>query len=715
MTRKRPTRRFLSREALEERFCLSSLPVGTSATVPDAATQAHLSAAYGQLPLSFEANQGQTNSQVNFLSRGSGYSLFLSPTKAVLSLEQGTTSNVVGMRIVGANPTARAVGVDKQAGVSNYLIGSDPSKWHTDISNYGKVDYQSIYKGIDLVYHGDQNQLEYDFVVAPGADPRAIRLAFDGMRSASLDRAGNLVLHTSGGDVVEHAPVVYQEVNGQRQAVAGRYVLQGKHQVAFQVGHYDHSKPLVIDPTLSYSTYLGAGFGYAIAVDSSGSAYVTGSAGKDFPTTKHSLQKLTAGGGDAFITKLNAAGTALVYSTFLGGSGSDEGDGIAVDNSGNAYVAGRTTSTDFPTSHAAQASYGGGESDAFVSELNAAGTALVYSTYLGGSGSESPMSHYHWLVSVALSTDKSGHTFAYVAGGTGSTNFPTTPGAYQRVFGGGGGEADGEISDAFVAKYDPAGAVVYASYFGGSMNDIAAGIAADSAGNAYLTGITNSKNLPTTPGAFQVVGTGSNAFVTKINPAGSGLVYSTYLGDGLGLAIAVDSSGNAYVTGVTGAPNFPTTPGAYQLAWSGGGQKVFLTKLNATGTALLYSTYLGGSGLEDGLGIAVDGSGNAYVTGVTGSTDFPTRNAFQPLSGGPDDGFVAELNPSLFGGASLVYSSYLGGSALDYGTGVAVDGSGNAYITGVTTSSNFPTKNPFQALKKAGNGPNPFVTKITAS
>ncbi len=292
MTRKRPTRRILSHEALEERFCLSSLPVRTSATVPDAAAQAHLSAAYGKLPLSFEANQGQTDSQVNFLSRGSGYSLFLTPTKAVLSLEQGNTSNVVGMRIVGANPTARAVGVDKQADVSNYLIGSDPSKWHTDVPNYGKVDYRSVYKGIDLVYHGDQKQLEYDFVVAPGADPRAIRLAFDGMKSASLDRAGNLVLHTSGGNVVEHAPVVYQDVNGQHKAVAGRYILQGNHQVAFQVGHYDHSKPLVIDPTLSYSTYLGAGFGYAIAVDSSGSAYVTGWAGeKDFPTTKHSLQE----------------------------------------------------------------------------------------------------------------------------------------------------------------------------------------------------------------------------------------------------------------------------------------------------------------------------------------------------------------------------------------------------------------------------------------
>ena len=294
------TRRRLGLEALEDRLCLSSLPVGTSTTVPDAATQARLSAAYGQLPLSFEANQGQTDSQVNFLSRGNGYSLFLTPTKAVLSLKQGDTSNVVGMRIVGANPASRAVGLDKQAGVSNYFIGNDPSKWHTDVPNYGQGRLPGR-----LPRHrpGLPRQPEAARVRLrgrPRCRPRAIRLAFDGIRSASLDRAGNLVLHTSGGDVVEHAPVVYQEVNGQRQAVAGRYVLKGHHQVGFQVGRYDHSKPLVIDPMLSYSTYLGGGdddSGYAIAVDSSGNAYVTGTTcSTNFPT-KHPLQAGNAGGG----------------------------------------------------------------------------------------------------------------------------------------------------------------------------------------------------------------------------------------------------------------------------------------------------------------------------------------------------------------------------------------------------------------------------------
>ncbi|MFI5455817.1 MAG: SBBP repeat-containing protein [Isosphaerales bacterium] len=635
------TRRRLGLEALEDRLCLSSLPVGTSTTPADAASQARLSAAYGQLPLSFEANQGQTDSQVNFLSRGNGYSLFLTPTEAVLSLSQGNTSNVVGMRVVGANPASRAVGLGKQAGVSNYLIGSDPSKWHTDIPNYGQVDYQGVYRGIDLVYHGDQRQLEYDFVVKPGADPRAIRLAFDGVKSASLDRAGNLVLHTSGGDVVEHAPVVYQEVNGRRQAVAGRYVLQGNHQVAFQVGHYDHSKPLVIDPTLSYSTYLGIGFSYAIAVDSSGSAYITGTTNwAKFPT-KHPFQAGNAGGEDVFVTKFKADGTALVYSTYLGGSNTDKGTGIAVDPAGNAYVTGVTVSTDFPTSHAAQASFGGGSSDAFVTVLNAAGSALVYSTYLGGSDSESINDH---AVSIALSTDASGNTSAYVAGSTTSTNFPTTSGAYQVTYGGG--------SDAFVTKYGPAGAVVYSSYLGGvGEEDEAFGIAVDGAGNAYLTG--RSTSMPTTPGAYQVASAGgTDAFVTKFNASGSGLVYSTYLGGNnldVGYGIAVDGSGNAYVTGYTQSTNFPTTSGAYQGAFGGGYHDAFVTELNATGTALRYSTYLGGSGQDEGYGIAVDGAGDAYVTGITGSTDFPTKNPFRGQKQGGKgawDAYVTKITAS---------------------------------------------------------------------
>ena len=439
------TRRRLDLESLEVRLCLSTLPVGTSTTVPDAATQAHLSAAYGQLPLSFQINKGQTNPRVNFLTQGSGYTAFLTPTSAVMELQQGNGGNVVTMKLVGANPGSRAVGLDKQAGVSNDFIGNDPSKWHTNIANYADVAYQGVYHGINLVYHGDQQQLEYDFVVQPGANPGAIRLAFGGVTAKSLDAQGDLVLHTSGGDLVEHAPVAYQVVNGVQQAVASRFVLGLGGQVSFQVGRYDHSKPLVIDPvmSLSYSTYLGGDKdstqGTGIAVDGSGDAYVTGwTESVKFPTTagafKTSGAFIKTENYGVFVTKFNAAGTALVYSTFIGGGFAS---GIAVDSAGNAYITGSTSATDFPTKNPLQATYGGGTTnggafgaDAFVTELNATGSKLVYSTYLGGSGAR---------LANGIAVDGSGD--AYVTGTSYSTNFPTTPGSLQPVLSQGGHQA----------------------------------------------------------------------------------------------------------------------------------------------------------------------------------------------------------------------------------------------------------------------------------
>ena len=709
MLRKRAsTRRHLHLEPLEDRLCLSSLPIGTSTTVPDAATQAHLKAAYGKLPPTFEANQGQTDSRVNFLSRGAGYSLFLTPTKAVLSLKHGDTSNVVSMRVVGANLTSHAVGLDKQSGVSNYFIGNVPSKWHTDVPNYGEVAYEDVYRGIDLVYHGNQKQLEYDFVVAPGANTHAIRLAFDGAQSVSLDRAGNLLLHTADVGVVEHAPVVYQEVNGQHQAVAAQYVLKPNHQVGFQIGRYDHSNPLLIDPTLSYSTYLGGKAndrGTAIAVDSAGSAYITGyTISSNFPT-KGPVQRTSAGGADVFVTKLDPTGTALVYSTYLGGSNSDIGDAIAVDSTGNAYVTGSTTSANFPTTSPLQAHLKGSE-DAFLLKLNPVGTALVYSTYLGGGGLD---------VAYGIAVGSSGN--AYVTGTTTSTDFPTTPGAYQTT--------NPSVTAAFVAQVNASGSLlVYATYLGGDNAARGLGIAVDGSGNAYVTGVTASTNFATA-GAYQTVNAGGNdAFVAKLNADGSARVYAIYLGgsgDDRGLGIAVDGSGNAYVTGVTASTNLPTL-NAYQPAYGGNGD-AFVTKFNASGSALLYSTYLGGSDSDNtndnGGAIAVDASSNIYVTGFTFSTNFPTLNAFQPTNGGSGDAFVAKINPSQSGRASLVYSSYLGGSAGggDEGYGIAVDGSGSAYVTGETASTDFPTTT--NAFQTRFGGPkhtsDAFVTKITAN
>jgi hypothetical protein len=669
---------------------------------------------YGQIPLSFEVNRGQTAAEVDFLSQGNGYSLFLTPTETVLSLQKppratgdGTATPdaaVLRSRFVGANPQPQVVGVDQLASTSNYLIGNDPSQWQTNIANFGRVEYHNLYPGVDLVFYGNQRQLEYDYVVAPGTDPGVIKLAIDGTESMTLDDQGDLVLHTSGGDVLEHAPVVYQDSGGVRQPVSGQFVLEGDGQVGFALGAYDHSQPLIIDPVLSYSTYLGGAGeddGYGIAVDAAGNAYLTGNTGStNFPTTADAVQTSFGGNADAFVAKLNPTGTALVYSTYLGGSGGDFSYGIAVDGSGNAYVTGQTNSANFPTTSGAfQRTYGGGNTDAFVAKLNPTGTALVYSTYLGGSDNDS---------GEGIAVDAAGD--AYVTSATASANFPTTAGALQTSFGGNG------FYDAFVAKLNPTGtALVYSTYLGGSNNDYGAGIAVDAAGDAYLTGYTASTNFPTTAGALQTPYGGGNtdAFVAKLNPTGTALVYSTYLGgtgDDRGLGIAVDAAGNAYVTGYTASTNFPTTGGAFQRTYGGGGNvDAFVAKLNPMGTALVYSTYLDGSDDDYGVGIAVDAAGNAYVTGITASANFPTTaDALQTsYGGGPYDAFLTKLNPT---GTALVYSTYLGGTGDDSGLGIAVDAAGNAYVTG-TASTNFPiTAGALQT--SYGGSYDAFVTKF---
>jgi hypothetical protein len=657
--------------------------------------------------LSFEANQGQTDAQVRFLSRGAGYALFLTPTEAAFSLRkpaasatgsavdrQASAADVLHTHLVGANAAPEVVGLDEQAGKSNYFLGNDPTQWRTNIVHYGKVAYRDVYRGIDLVYYGNQQQLEYDFVVQPGADPNVITLAFDGAQDLTLDAQGNLVIHMAGGDVMEHAPVIYQASPDGRQAIAGHYVLQRNHRVGFVVTVYDNSRPLIIDPVLAYATYLGGSDwdeGYGIAVDGAGNAYVTGeTSSSNFPTAPGAFQGTYGGDTDAFVAKLNPSGTALVYSSYLGGSREDDGYGIAVDGTGNAYVTGSTGSTNFPTTSYFGAPGGG----TFVTKFSPAG-ALVYSAILGSSNYS------------RIAVDGAGN--AYVTGVT-SGNFLTTPGAFQRTYGGG-------YSNAFVAKLNAGGSgLLYSTYLGGSATDYGRGIAVDGTGNAYVTGYTNSTNFPTTPGAFQrSSGGGFDAFVAKLNAGGSALAYSTYLGGSnydFGSGIAVDGFGNAYVTGSTYSGNFPTTPGAFQRTPGGGGfLDAFVAKLNAGGSALVYSTYLGGSNDDEASAIAVDGTGNAYVTGHTYSRDFPTTpGAFQrSYGGGPWDAFVARLNA---GGSALVYSTYLGGNDWDEGFGIAVDATGNAYVVGSTYSSNFPTTPGALQRNYGGGFRDAFVAKV---
>ena len=693
-----------------------------------------VAAAYGQLPLSFESNKGQTASQVQYLSQGSGYTLFLTSTSSVLSLAQPsassdsgtpntspstTTSGVaLAMNLVGSNPQAPVAGQDQIAGTSNYFIGNSPSQWQTNVTSYGKVAYQNVYPGINLVYYGNQQQLEYDFDVLPGANPNAIRFNVQGAENVSLDASGDLVMQTASGDVLEHAPTLYQEVGGTKQAVAGQFVLLGATEVGFQVGAYNASLPLIIDPILLYSTFLGGNSddgGIGIAVDGSGNAYITGEAlSTNFPTTMGAFQStLGSGSGNAFVTKLNASGSALVYSTFLGGNNQSEGQSIAVDGSGDAYITGFNFSTNFPVTAGAFQTTAKGE-DAFVTKLNANGTALVYSTYLGGSSNDHG-------TSIAL--DGSGD--AYITGGTYSTDFPTTAGAYQTTFPGSGGTT-------FLTKLNPTGtALVYSTFLGGSNGGLGFSIAVNGLGDAYITGGTGSTDFPTTAGAFQTTlgGSGGNAFVTEFNPSGTALVFSTYLG-GSGFTdsnvnsgdyardIALDGSGDVYITGQTTSTNFPTTAGAFQTTLGGSGGNVFVTEFNPSGTALVFSTYLGGSGTvesgvyvgDTGYGIALEGSGDVYITGQTTSTNFPTTAGAIRTTLGSSRGnaFISELTAN---GSALDYSTYLGGTIEDGGLGIAVDGSGNAYVTGYTFSSNFPTTAGAFQTTQPGNQ-NGFVTKL---
>jgi hypothetical protein len=743
-----------------------------SPPAPQPASQAQVVAAYGKLPLSFEANQGQTDSQVKFLSRGRGYGLFLTGDEAVLVLRsqkaevrsqepasrnskletrnsspESRVPAVLRMKLVGANPALAVAGMEALPGKSNYFLGNDPKRWRTNVPNYAKVAYKNIYPGVDLVYYGNQGQLEYDFVVAPGANPKAIALEIETGNSKletsqssvvssqlSVAQNGDLVIATDEGEIRLHKPIVYQLENPKskiqnRKFLDGRYVLRPvkpdlanpkskienpKWAIGFEIAAYDPRRPLIIDPVLSYSTYLGGSSddtAYGIAVDSSGKAYVTGATSStDFPA-QNPPQPANMGSDDVFVAKLDATGTNLIYSTYLGGTSGDAGRGIAVDSSGNAYVVGGTCSTDFPVVRPFQAAYGGGcgywYGDAFVVKLDASGSTLIYSTYLGGG---------YFDEGRGIAVDFGGNV--YVTGGTGSDDFPTQNPIQSW---------SPTASMIFVAKLDASGSsLVYSTYLGGGFDEFGQSIAVDSSGSAYVTGETWSNHFPTVNALQpQLGGTytfNTDAFVTKLNPAGSALVYSTYLGGSgydEGLGIAVDSLGKAYVTGYTCSADFPLV-NPLEVDYGGecdvgsgppysvGSGEAFVAKLDASGSALAYSTYLGGANLDVAQSIAVDSSGSAYVTGHTLSGDFPTSSPLQAPYGGNGDAFLTKLNPS---GSALVFSTYVGGSSDDGGSSVALDSLGNAYIAGGTTSLDFPTANPFQAALNGGS--DAFVAKLS--
>ncbi len=668
-----------------------------------------------KVPAPFEANRGQTNPRVKFLSHGPGYTLFLTETQAVLSLTEpdaksghggravrqqlpgsmaksSETTDAVRLAFEGANPKAQVAGLGELPGKSNYFIGNNPLRWRTGVPNYSRVEYRSVYPGINLVYHGNRGRLEFDFVVAPKADPSAIRLAVQGERAGlEVEKNGDLAIRTKAGEVRFLKPAVFQETGTHRKYLHGRFVRLAKNEIGFRVGGYNRAKPLVIDPVLTYSTFLGGSGGDAatgIAVNSHGAVYVVGSTGStNFPTTFGSYKVANSGGEDVFIAKLNpaASGSAqLIYSTYLGGSADDFGTGIAIDSSGDAFVTGSTASTDFPTTSAAfQTTFGGGNTDAFITELGPAGGGLVFSSYLGGSGDD---------YGTAVTVDSSGN--AYVTGNTDSPNFPVV----NPLQGGLNGAIDAFVTEINSTKTPP---LLYSTYLGGSASDFGQGIAVDSSGDIYVTGYTYSSDFPTQNALYPnlLSSTSANAFVSELKAGGASLVFSTYLGGAgtdRGLAIALDGSNNIYVAGDTTSANLPVTTGVVQSVYKATSPNTngFVAKLAAGGASLGYLTYLGGDTNDSISGLAVDSSGDAYVTGATQSASgFPTADALQPAfdsgtcgTAPCSDAFVSVLNPT---GESFLYSTYLGGEYADLGNAIAV-GQGtppdNVYIAGSTAS-----------------------------
>jgi hypothetical protein len=626
---------------------LATLAAAESTTdTPDLSSQESILETYGKLPLLFIPNQGQVDEAVRYYVKASGQTLYFTDEGIAFDLIRYSKTEmddiadrqadrlVFSLDFLGANSQPAIEGSDKDSAVVNYFIGNDPEKWRCSIPTYSELIYQDIYPNIDLRLYGSGGRLRYDFIVKPGGTPNDIALAYHGIDSLAIID-GELVVGTAFGDMVQSQPYIYQQIGDEVVEVEGDFRLGSDNAYGFHIGTYDAGYPLIIDPVLAYSTYLGGSNedqGHGIAVDSSGCAYITGyTDSADFPTQNpYQGYQAQQGYGDVFVTKLSAAGNALVYSTYLGGSNTDEGYGIAVDSSGCAYVTGYTDSDDFPTQNPYQDTFQG-DRDAFVAKLSAAGNSLVYSTYLGGSD-------YDYGYSIAV--DSSG--CAYVTGTTHSDDFPTQN-PYQDTLQG--------DRNAFVTKLSAAGdSLAYSTYLGGSNQEYGYGIAVDSSGCAYVTGDTSSDDFPTNNPFQQNRAGGWDVFVTKLSADGNSLVYSTYLGGStfhdLGRSIAVDSSGCAYVTGYTYSTDFPTQ-NPYQDTLQGGGD-AFVAKLSATGSSLVYSTYLGGSGGETVGGIAVDSSGCAYVTGTTDSGDFPIQNPYQTYQEKEiyDYAFVAKLSVS---------------------------------------------------------------------
>ncbi|HUQ64441.1 MAG TPA: SBBP repeat-containing protein [Acidimicrobiales bacterium] len=666
---------------------------------PHRQTSENVAALLRHLPLNFEA----TASEQGFVARAIDYRVLLDGGDAAVSMPAGD----VRINLPGRNgqPVIRPQG--PTTSTTNYFLGDDPAGWRTGVGSFGSVAYEGVWPGVDVVWHGQRDQVEMDFVVAPGADTGLVAMQLGGTAGLRIDSNGDLVMAVGTGDARLRAPTLYQDGVHGREFVTGAFVLRGPDEVGFVVGPHDSTRSLVIDPVLVSATYLGGSSSdtaFGVAIDDAGNVYVTGSTeSSDFPTEGPQQPDLVEADGvrtDAFVTKLNAAGTALVYSTYLGGKGKDISYGIAVGSDGSPYVVGSTDSTDFPMSKPFRKTYGGGGTDAFVTKLGPQGAVIDYSTFLGGGGTDTAR---------GIALDQSGA--AVVAGSTSSPDFPTAK-AFQ------GALRDDDEADGFVTKVSPSGAdLVYSTYLGGAGPDHAVAVAVDGSGAAYVTGDTRSTDFPTA-NAFQKVANGAarlsetamDVFVTKLEANGSALAYSTYLGGGdsdQAAGVVVDRDGSAYVTGNTGSTDFPVVRPVQEK--KNGDTDAFASRLSSAGTTLIFSTYLGGSGSDSGTAMTIDRLGRASFTGVTASNDFPMAKPFQATkAGGFTEAFVSTLGTD---GSSLAFSSYLGGRDEDLGSAIVADRDGNLYVAGYTNSADFPTARPYQPAKGGGVGDG-FVVKI---
>ncbi|MGA9509712.1 MAG: choice-of-anchor D domain-containing protein [Candidatus Sulfotelmatobacter sp.] len=692
-------------------------------------------------PIIFEANQGQTDRQVKFISHGTGYKAFLTAGAIILSLHPdrggevqarsaATSSNppistTLQLKLVGAAQNPAIVGEDPLPGRVNYFIGRDPSQWHTNIPTYSRVRYKNVYPGIDLVYYGSHQQLEYDFAISAGADVGKIQVEITGATQTELDVEGNLVLQTPSGEVRFRSPNIYQESNGKRTSISGSYVINDSTHIGFQVARHNQSEPLVIDPVLVYSTYLGGGGDdqpSGIAVDSTGNLYITGfTDSTDFPLA--TIGSLPAGNTHVFVAKLDASGSNLVYADYIGGNSQDYGYALVLDKYNNVYVTGSTASSDFPTVNAYQATYPG-SFNGFLSKISGDGSSLLYSTYFGGNGSDLPAS---------MGIDSLGSVL--IAGNTSSTNFPVAN-AYQATAQPNQGGFFGIYG--FLTKFSPDGSyLAYSTYFAGNTNvagncggtpcwtspfSAINSIAVDANGDAYAAGVTNTYNFPTTQSAYLATDSTHQTnptvgFVSKFSSSGV-LDYSTYFYESSALltevdAIAVDASGSAYATGVALSDGtFPVTstticdPAVSQSACG----FAFVTKFDPAGSTLAYSTFLGPNNNATPRAIMLDSNNDAYVLSSTLSSSFGLVNGIEPYSNGSDL-LLVEIDPLA---STQLFATYLGASADEFAAGIALDSNGNIYIAGSTDSTDLPTtQGSFQNVQ--GGRTDVFVLKIGPS